>query len=112
MQEKKIGIFPLPSVYKLLNTRKQISLQIDKVAKCTYFTYFWLWTILTQLTKIPANDIMWSSYDFMQCKRNSDTISVSIHNIHFNFTLKHDSKIVAKKIIIICKLKMFLKFLN
>ena len=59
--------------------------------------------------KIPANDIMWSSYDFMQCKRSPDTISASIHNIHFNFTIKHHNKIVAKKIIIICKFNIFFK---
>ena len=73
-------------------------MHIDKVAKHTYFTRdFGFGQFLTQLTKIPANDIMWSSYDLLQCERSPDTISVSIHNIHFNFTFKHDNKIDAKK---------------
>ena len=38
---------------------------------------------------------MSSSYDFMQCERSPDTISVSIHNIHLSF--KHDNKIIEKK---------------
>ena len=62
MQEKKIGIFPLPLslMYKLLqHTKKQISLQIDKAAKCTYFTRgFGCGQFLTQVTKILANDIV------------------------------------------------------
>ena len=114
-REKNLAYFLflfLPCI-NCLNTRKQISLQIDRVAKCTYFTrVFGCGQFLTQLTKIPVNDIMWSSYYFMQCERSPDTISVSIHNIHFNFIFKHDNKIIAKKIIIICKFKMFLKFLN
>ena len=101
MQEKQklaYFLFLLLQCINYFNTRKQISLQIDKVAKCTYFTrVFGCGQFLTQLTKNPANDIMWSSYDFMQCKRSPDTISVSIHNIHFKFTFKHDNKIVAKK---------------
>ena len=99
MQEKKkMAYFLFLQCINYFNTRKQISLQIDKVAKCTYFTrVFGCGHFLTQLTKIPANDIMWSSYDFMQCERSPDTISVSIHNIYFNFTFKHDNKIVAKK---------------
>ena len=40
---------------------------------------------------------MSSPYDFIQCERSPDTISVSIHNIHFHFTFKHDNKIVEKK---------------
>ena len=38
---------------------------------------------------------MSSSYDFIQCERSQDTISVSIHNIHFSF--KCDNKIVEEK---------------
>ena len=113
MQERRNFLFLFLQCINYFNTRKQISLQIDKVAKCTYFTgVFGCGQFLTQLTKIPANDIRWSSYDFMQCKRSPDIISVSIYNIHFNFTFKHDNKIVAKnkQVIIICKFKMFLKF--
>ena len=63
-----------------------------------YFTsVFGCGQFLTQLTKISANDIMGSSYDFIQCERSPDTISVSTRNIHFNFTFKHDNNIVAKK---------------
>ena len=91
------------------NTRKQISLQFYQLAKYTYFTRaFGCGQFLAQLTKIPANNIMLSSYDFMQCERGPDTISVSIHNVHFSF--KCENEIVEKKIIIICKFKTFLKF--
>ena len=97
-------------MYKFLQHKKTNSLQIDKVTKCTYFTkVLGCGQFLPPLTKIPANGIMWSSYDFMQCERSPDTISVSFHKI-FNLTFKHDNKIIAKEIIIICKLKMFLKF--
>ena len=85
-------------------------MQIGKVPKRTYFTrVFGCGQFLIQLTKFSANDIMWSSYDFMQCNKSPDTISVSIHNIHFNFTFKHYNKIIAKKKkkIIILKLKLF-----
>ena len=91
------------------NTRKQISLQIDKVAKHTYFTRaFGCGQFLTQLTKITANNIMPSSCDFMQCEGSPDSISVNIHSIHFNLIFKYDNKIVEKRIMIICKIKMFL----
>ena len=98
-REKKLVYFLFLQCINYFNTRKQISSQIDKVAKCTYFTRgFGCGQFLTQLTKIPVRDIMLSPYDFMQCQRNPDTISVSIHNIHFNFTFKHDNKIIAKKL--------------
>ena len=75
------------------NTRKQISLQFYQLAKCTYFTKsFGCGQFLMQLTKIAANNIMSSSYDFMQCDRSPYKISVSIHNIYFSF--KHDNKIL------------------
>ena len=113
-REKKLAyfLFLFLRCINYFNTRKQISLQIDKVAKHTYFTRgFGCRQFLTQLTKFQqtSNDIMWSSYDFMQCKRSPDTISVHIHNIHFNFTFKHDNKIVARKIILICKFNILLK---
>ena len=92
-REKKLVCFLFLPCINYFNTRKQISLQIDKVSKCTYF--FGCGQFLKQLTKIPANDIMWLSYDCMQCERSPDTISVSFHNIHFNFTFKHDNKIIA-----------------
>ena len=86
-REKKIDVFPLPLplMYKLLQHKKTNSLQIDIVAKHTYFTrVVGCGKFLTQLTKIPANDIMWSSCDFMQCERNPDTTSVSIqHSFQF-----------------------------
>ena len=112
-REKKLSCFLFLFLQHInyFNTRKQISLQIDKVARCTYFTrVFGCGQFFTQLTKIPANNIMSSSYDFMQSGRSPDTISVSIHNIHFSFTFKHDNKIIEKKIIIIYKFIMFLKF--
>ena len=94
-REKKWAYFLflfLPCI-NYFNTRKQIILQIGNISKHTYFTrVFGCGQFLTQLTKISANDIMWSSYDFMQCKKSPDTISLSIHNIHFNFTFKHDYK--------------------
>ena len=99
-REKKMSYFLFSFLQYIndFNTRKQISLQIEKVAKRTYFTrVFGCGQLLTQLTKIPANNIISSSYDFMQCKRSPDTISVSIHNIHFNFTFKHGNKIIEKK---------------
>ena len=64
---------------------------------------------LPQLIKILANVIMWSSYDFMQCERSPDTISVSIHNIHINFTFKQYNKIIAKKKNHNLQIKNFLK---
>ena len=93
--EKGLSYFPLPlpSIYKLLNPRKQISLQFYQLAKCTYFTRsFGYGQFSMQPIKFAANNIMSSSYDFMQCDRSPYTISVSIHNIQFSF--KHDNKIL------------------
>ena len=97
-REKRLSyfLFIFLRYINYFNTRKQISLQYYQLAKCIYFTRaFGCGQFLAQLTKIPANNIMLSSYDFMQCERSPDTISVSLHNIHFIF--KGDNKIIEKK---------------
>ena len=67
MQEKKklvYFLFLFLQCINYFNTRKQISLQIDKVAKCTYFTrVFGCGQFLTQLTKIQQ-----TSYSHIKCK--------------------------------------------
>ena len=84
---------PLPSIYKLLQHKKTDLFAILPTCKCTYFTTsFGCGQFSMQLTKIAANNIMSSSYDFMQCDRSPHTISVSVHNIQFSF--KHDNKIL------------------
>ena len=110
-REKKIGILPLPSMYKLLKHKKtNLFANWQSCKMHIFYKSFWLWTIFNTTNKNSSKwynvvillfYAMWEEPRYNFCKY----IQYS-----FTFIFKHDNKIIAKKIIIICKFKMFLKF--